>query len=406
MKEFLRLPILRCLFLLAGLVMGGCGADAAPSQALGDSTGGDADASEDVLTDETHPPTSDAIGETDVGDAPPPDRSDDAGPDSDLASDTGGDLDLELSDAPVAPEYPLDDVLRFNHIQMKGTHNSYHIEPDFVAHPSWRYTHSPLPVQLSDEGVRNFEIDVHWNEEMGFLVHHLPIIDQQTVCETFVECLQDLKTWSDDHPGHHPLVVFVEPKDDIDVGAPITGHFDDLEAEILSVWPIDRLVTPAEVQGESDTLREAVTERGWPTLGTLRNRLFLVLLDSGDHRDEYLEVGIENRLMFTDSSPDAPYAAFLAWSNPLDDEARYLEMVEAGFVVRARTDSVDGDEAPNNDRTRFDAALRVGAHFIVTDFPFPVEDREYWVDLPMGRPSLCNPITAPEDCEPHDIEGL
>src|SRR5690606_34693672 len=63
---------------------------------------------------------------------------------------------------------PLD--LRMNHIQVKGSHNSYHIEPppetldlymtiDDSAY-TLAYTHDPLPVQLEEQGVRQIELDV------------------------------------------------------------------------------------------------------------------------------------------------------------------------------------------------------------------------------------------------------
>src|SRR5215212_8040257 len=59
-------------------------------------------------------------------------------------------------------DYPLDDVLRLNHIQMKGTHNSYHIAPE-GAIDDWRYTHAPLDIQLAAQGVRKVELDTHYN---------------------------------------------------------------------------------------------------------------------------------------------------------------------------------------------------------------------------------------------------
>ena len=69
-------------------------------------------------------------------------------------------------------EYPLDDELRLHHVQVRGTHNSYHVEPETVIHPSHAYSHAPLDVQLETQGVRTFELDLH---RMGdtFDVFHL-----------------------------------------------------------------------------------------------------------------------------------------------------------------------------------------------------------------------------------------
>ena len=78
------------------------------------------------------------------------------------------------------PEYPLDDVLTFSDVQAKGTHNSYHIEPETVFDASHRYTHLPLNEQLETQGVRQFELDIHYHTEDGFQVFHLPGLDAET----------------------------------------------------------------------------------------------------------------------------------------------------------------------------------------------------------------------------------
>src|SRR5262245_49967547 len=60
-------------------------------------------------------------------------------------------------------EYPMDDVLRLNHLQAKGTHNSYHIAPGSDLIPQLEYTHAPLEAQLSNQGVRQIELDVRYD---------------------------------------------------------------------------------------------------------------------------------------------------------------------------------------------------------------------------------------------------
>jgi hypothetical protein len=42
--------------------------------------------------------------------------------------------------------------------------------------------------------------------------------------------------------------------------------FDDLEAEVLSVFDEEQIITPDDVRGDADTLEEAVLEDGWPTI--------------------------------------------------------------------------------------------------------------------------------------------
>ena len=80
-------------------------------------------------------------------------------------------------------------------------------------------------------------------------------------------------------------------------------------------------------------------------------------------------------------------------------------LVTEGYIVRSRADS-GGEEADNNDTTRLEAALAVGAHSISTDYPGQVEGIDYWVEIPNGTPSRCNPISAPAWCSSEDIESL
>ena len=48
----------------------------------------------------------------------------------------------------------------------------------------------------------------------SFKVFSDPDFDGLSVCATLSICLSDLKGWSDARPGHSPVVVFVEPKDE------------------------------------------------------------------------------------------------------------------------------------------------------------------------------------------------
>ena len=73
------------------------------------------------------------------------------------------------------------------------------------------------------------------------------------------------------------------------------------------------------------------------------------------------------------------------------------------MVPRTRADS-DGEEATALDTTRAEAALGSGAHFISTDHPYPGDAEAYGFVIPAGTPSRCNPITAPDDCAPLEIE--
>jgi len=304
----------------------------------------------------------------------------------------------------ISVTYPLDDTLQLNHIQAEGTHNSYHQMT--LPIPAWWYTLDPLDVQAGSQGVRQFELDLHYSPTAGFEVYHVPVVDEGTSCRALTECLSVLKQWSDDNPGHHPLMVLLEPKES---SVPVSDgqFFDELEGEILSIWPRERIITPDRVQGSYPSLEAAVTSEGWPTLGEVRDTILFVLHDSGELRDYYTYngTGLEDRLMFAESSPGTPYAATLIMNDPMGSAVAIQDAVAAGYMVRTRADSCCKNAA-TNDSSQFQAALKSGAHWISTDFPSEDAWPEYYIEIPGGSPSGCNPISAPDICTSGDIENL
>ena len=325
-------------------------------------------------------------------------------------NDTGlGDEDVEqeLSEEIPRPEYPLDDTLRINEIQVKGTHNSYHI---FVGEPQPVFGGdlAPLDVQAEQQGVRQFEIDVHYDPDKGFLVYHTVLGDAGSNCETLLECLTLLKTWSDDHPGHHVLFIFIEPKDD---SSPLqlVGRSDKLDDLIESVWPPERLIRPDDVRGDYATLREAIENDGWPTMAEGRDKALFIYFDSDEYRDDYLEdhPNAEGRTMFprSDKKLDSTIGAFVNFDDPISDADRIAQFAEAGFLIRTRTD-VAGDEPAKGDRSRIEAALASAAQMISTDYPVLTDLFDFSFDIPEGSPSRCNPLLAPEECTVEDVENL
>ncbi len=303
--------------------------------------------------------------------------------------------------------YPLDDEFQIHHLQAKATHNSYHLAPPYDDVTAWNYSHLPLDEQAQTQGVRGFELDFWYREEEGdFEVYHVPLLDEVTTCRAFTDCLAVLKGWSDQNPSHHPLLMQLEPKDAFSDGIP-AGYFDDLEEAILSVWPEERIVTPDEVQGDAESLKEALTARGWPTLGESRGRILFYLDNTSEIRDAYSLGGtsLQGRLIFVDGSPDDAASSVLVRNDPVGDADEINELVEAGYLVRTRADS-DSVEALAGDITTRDAALASGAHIVSTDYPAPVEGLTYFVEVPGGTPSRCNPLSAPAACTSQAVEDL
>jgi hypothetical protein len=287
---------------------------------------------------------------------------------------------------------PLDETLHVNHLQLEATHNSYHLYN--AGAKDWRYGHAPLTTQLDMQGVRGVELDTHWNAACGrYEVYHLTTFDEGTTCRVFVDCLQQIRNWSDAHPSHHPLFIQLEPKDDGD-----EPRFLALEKEILSVFTRDLVITPDDVRGSSTTLREAVTTRGWPTLKDARGRVLFYIDRHDKYRDDYTRgrKDLNGRLMFADADPTDPFAAVLVINNAFDTTIPTL--AKQGFIIRTFADkSLSASLA--NDRSQLTAALASGAHILSTDFPAKIPETEYFVTIPEGTPSRCNPVTAPTECK-------
>ena len=341
----------------------------------------------------------------------------------------------------------LGDDIQMNQVQYLGSHNSYHVRaqqdlfdlllafiPDVA--PTLDYTHVPLQEQFDAQGIRQIELDVFDDpqgklyanraartlfgepaasgiaelDEPGLKVLHVQEIDFETTCYTFVSCLTQIRTWSDDHPGHLPIMVLVEAKDEV-IPDPLSLGFvtplpfgldalNRIDAEIRSVFPREQLLVPDDVRGDEVTLELAVLTRGWPRLSQARGKIMFALDNGGEPRELYIagHASLEGRVLFTDSPAGTPEAAFMKRNDPLSDPGDIASLVEQGYMVRTRADA-DTVQARTNDTTQRDAALSSGAHFISTDYPVPNLDfSEYQVTLPGGRVARCNPVN-PGPCE-------
>lgn len=354
-----------------------------------------------------------------------------------------------------ADVYPRDDELRLNHLQVIGSHNSYHIEPSAVLIAEIKrrlppvadlfdgllYTHKPLAEQFSTQGVRQIELDIFADpdgglfanrqgqrfigqdeasgvpalDEPGFKTLHIQDLDFLSTCWTFVECLQQVKQWSDEHPGHMPLMILVEAKDEVvpiarsAIPVPIgAAELDALDAEIRSVFPPEKMITPDDVRGDRPTLSEAIRNVGWPTLRQARGKVMFCLDNGGRHKADYIagHASLRGRVMFTSSGPEEAEGGFVKLNDSIGDFDEIRRVVSQGFVVRTRADG-DTVEARNNDTRPRDMALASGAQWVSTDYmvPDPRWGTDYQATIPAGMPARCNPISAPADCTALDIEN-
>jgi hypothetical protein len=300
--------------------------------------------------------------------------------------------------------YVRDGELRLNHLQAKGTHNSYHRIP---ANPvsEWEYEHVPLDEQLERQGVRGVELDLQWDPSCErFRVFHVGLLDERTTCAFFTDCLVTLRGWSEAHPGHHPIFVHLEAKNGFTSTA-LDARLAAMEAEIRAVFDERWLLTPDEVKGSASSLAEALVTRGWPTLGAARGRFLFYLDDTGPVRAVYThgERDLDGRLAFVDGSATEPFVAVRILNDPESRTAEIADALARNQLVRTRADSNPADAKAGLTAQRT-AALASGAQIISTDFPAPVSGVPYSFTIEDGSPSRCAKAVAPASCTALDIE--
>jgi len=321
--------------------------------------------------------------------------------------------------------------LRLNQIQVRGTHNSYHVAPNEKemkllgmfskrATTAWDYSRESLEVQLQ-AGLRQFELDVFADpkgglyaaadapeddpmRQPGMKVLHVPVIDARSVHPTFMSALKSVRKWSQGKPKHLPVMILLELKDHKDVPfGPSPVKFDRaqmeaVESEILAVFERSDLITPDLVRGEAASLREKILEEGWPLLDEVRGKVMFCLDNGGGHRAAYLKgnVTLEKRLFFVSVSTEHPAAAWMKRNDPVGGFDEIQKLVKMGFMVRTRADS-ETKEARVNDLSRAKKALASGAHFVSTDFPKKVPRiSEYEVTFAKKGVARLNPVSAPK----------
>lgn len=338
--------------------------------------------------------------------------------------------------------------VRLNHLQAVGSHNSYHEEVSprekqlrsldgatGELERSLEYAYPRLAEQVGRQNVRQIELDLFADPvggryaaplvrlaaglgpltdpalyRPGTKVLHIQDYDYRSTCSTLVACLREVKALSDAVRDHVPFAILLEFKDDpLPAGLPGVGplawtpeRIAAAEAEIRSVFPADRVLTPDNVRGSRATLREALARDGWPTIARARGQV-LFLMDNEDLRARYLaqHPNLAGALLFTNSRPGQPDGAFVKVNDPRGtvDGRSVPDLVRDRYVVRTRADA-DTREARTNDTSTRDAALASGAQWVSTDYPAPGYSARFGTNyaVTLGRPARCNPVSAPAGC--------
>ncbi len=340
-----------------------------------------------------------------------------------------------------------DGDLRLNQIQVIGSHNSYHIAPEpellkMIALSGQRvadsidYTHPSLTDQLT-QGLRQFELDIYADptggrfaaplgyqmlrdagkdpqyvpnpdgklDRPGLKIIHEPNFDYATRNETFLDALQEIDNWSAQNPDHLPILVLVELKEKSAVASPVKllpfdqEQLQQVDTEIRQAISPSRLLTPDDLRGDFDTLREALQTRGWPKLVDCRGKIFFALDNEGALMERYLadHPSLRGRAMLASVAPEHPAAAFRKLNDPERQFEEIQRSVRAGLIVRTRADA-NTTQARNNDPTQRDQALATGAQFVSTDY-WNADPRlsSYQVRFSQDRFARRNPLVQPEE---------
>lgn len=353
-----------------------------------------------------------------------------------------GPLDCASPHETIADCAAVPEDLKLNDLQAVGSHNSYKIaipaaELAIIAAQSPEaaegldYSHAPLTQQL-DLGMRQLEIDIYYDPdggrfvdpllprisgepfdasqlvEPGFKVFHTSDIDVRSHCLTLVSCLEEIEAWSDEHPGHAPILILFNTKSST---PPIPGAtevlpfteaaFDALDIELRQVLAPEDFIEPDEIRGKSKTLRDAVMRSGWPSLAESRGQLLLALDSGAATVRTYLrgKESLEGLPIFVNSlSLNAPHAAYFTINEPKEKLAEIKAAVKAGMIVRTRADA-DTKEARSGDVSRRETAFASGAQYVSTDYYVPrAEWSDYSVRLPGSDAARCNPHRTSSIC--------
>lgn len=330
------------------------------------------------------------------------------------------------------------DNLKLNQLQVIGSHNSYKtaIEPALYkviyekdsAIAGVQYEHIAITDQLN-LGLRNLEIDIYAdskggkyahpkglemaksdkaydpNGEMnkpGFKIIHMVDVDFRSSVLTFESCLKMLKKWSDEHPGHIPVFITLEPKDGYTNQFGTTPEaftpqlFDEADAVIRANLGADKLITPDMVRGKYATLEEAVLNGNWPDLKHAKGKFFFLLDDSKNKMKMYMDghPSLKGRVAFVNAKPGTPEAAAM-FRNESNKDTDITDLVKKGYIIRTRAD-LNTVQARKNDYSLFELAKKSGAQIITTDYyqPSKLFKSTYQIKFDDGGYVRTNPVTG------------
>ncbi len=287
-------------------------------------------------------------------------------------------------------EKAVNNNVKFNEIKFLGTHNSYQIAATeeykklynavsdltfgIVNNKKANFTMDTLTEQF-ECGIRNVEIDIETvvqDEKVSFIVSHDPSLDNTSSCFDFEKALEEIKMWSDSNQNHLPVTIIIEPKKNVppirnmkNFTLEYANELDNLLRDVLG----DKLLTPADMMGEYESLKEMRLDDGWlPVKDTLGK--VIVLLHDTTVTNDYIKQDetIKTQAMFPMLRYDdrnESYASFIIDNEPEKALKHEEESIDkCNLIVRTRADSF-----PSYSDERYENADKCRSQIISTDYP-------------------------------------
>ena len=190
---------------------------------------------------------------------------------------------------------------RYNAIFRKACHNCYEMQ----------YAES-LGEALNH--TNNIEIDF-WETRDGFggkknglwYVRHDPITayasGNDNCCTNgpngnndLDACLRNVNAWSDAHPGHEVITIYIDKKDSWSA-APSNRDPEGMDDLLLEIFG-NKLYVPSDLQAGFDSPRTAIANDGWPMMDDLREKVIVVLSGSNGLLNQYVNARLGNAALF------------------------------------------------------------------------------------------------------------
>ncbi len=188
-------------------------------------------------------------------------------------------------------------TLPYDNACFKAIHNSY-------AHGRWHATLARL-ADVDAEAPRGVEIDVVQCKRSPYdwCVKHGGEYDGKS--PKLGRYLGELRQWSEDHPGHDPILVTLDLKSSRGDGILLA---EELDGAIERELPAERLYRPDDLRSRgAGSLWDVARKVGWPTVDEMRGR-FVLVISGGDESKKraYANTEPEKRLCFVDQALAIP----------------------------------------------------------------------------------------------------